>query len=78
MRKSRRNPQQAVDEFNAHATPGDSFMYLAHPTATLQPVTIAGEAWVLGGHTAVVMTNEVGGCVALDALRAADVRRQPA
>jgi len=36
-----------------------------------KPTTTASEAWLLGGHTAVVMLDGVSGCYALNRVRPA-------
>lgn len=62
------NLQRRVDEFNAVHPVGSPMWYRSHPSAAGKTVVTTAPAYLLMGHTAVVMVTDVRGCVALDAL----------
>jgi hypothetical protein len=57
-----------VGAFNRRHRIGAEFFYYSHPHAEPRRVSTRTEAYILSGHTPVVMVNGVGGCVALSAL----------
>lgn len=57
-----------VAYFNTHVPIGTVMEYRTHRKAEPRLVTTTTEAWVLSGHTAVVMVDGVSGCVAIAAL----------
>lgn len=62
--KKRPNPQEAVDLFNARVPVGAEVSVVRDDkTATVTKTTSA--AYVLGGHTAVIMLEGISGCFLL-------------
>lgn len=72
MRRRKRDPEVQATVFNAIHRVGTPVSYKAHPSADPVTTTTRSEAWVLGGHTAVVLIAAGAGCVALDALTPVD------
>jgi hypothetical protein len=65
------DPAAAVENFNAAYAEGDPMVYRSRPGAEPVLVHVAGAAYVLSGHTAVVFVsghNAPRACVALSAL----------
>lgn len=68
MTAKQKSPDDRVEGFNrAHAI-GTKVLYRSYPGATHRATQTRSEAWVLGGHTPVVMIEGTAGGVALDAL----------
>lgn len=67
--------QRKVDRFNSAHAVGTAVTYRSHPTADPFETRTRSAAWVLSGHTAVVMVEGVAGGVALDAVT---LTKQPA
>lgn len=61
--------QARVARFNDHRP--EAVVYSSSPSAEKIIAKVDGDAYVLGGHTAVVQLVSVSGCVALDAVRTA-------
>lgn len=61
--------EKSVAQWNAAHGLDTPVEYRSHPSAAPLATNTCSPAWVLGGHSAVVMVEEVRGCVALSALR---------
>ena len=59
--------------WNASVPIGAEIEYRMVPGAPPMRYTTRCEAYVMGGHTAVVMLNDKRGCVAINACRAVEV-----
>ncbi|GMV72937.1 MAG: hypothetical protein AMXMBFR77_27740 [Phycisphaerales bacterium] len=59
----------AVTIWNSTHPPGTPVEYTPHPDATPRRTRTRSIAWLLGGHTAVVMIEGMAGGVALTHLR---------
>lgn len=57
--------ERQVAKFNAKHPVGTAVVYRSSPSALATRSRIASEAWLLSGHTPVVMLDNVRGCVAL-------------
>lgn len=68
MAKARKSPEARVEGFNRTTQLGTKVLYTSSPGARAKATWLTSQAWVLGGHTPVVMVDGVRGCVALDAL----------
>jgi hypothetical protein len=66
---TKKSPFAMVDQFNRRWTVGTKALYYSHPSAEPRGVETTSAAWVLGGHSAVVLVDSVSGAVAIDALR---------
>lgn len=65
-----KNPQQAVDAWNeCHpiGTPVTRYR-LIKPLREGNPTTTRSQAWVMGGHSAMVLVDDVAGGVALESV----------
>ncbi len=67
--RTKKSPEARVEGFNQANPVGTKVLYKRH-TSDPSPLATATrtEAWVLSGHTAVVMVEGVAGCVGLDFL----------
>lgn len=63
-------PQEAVDAWNAKHRPGISVAVIKDSATGDAIITeTTSEAWVMGGHTAVIMLADISGCYMLDRVK---------
>jgi len=67
-REAGRTPESRVEAFNRQWPAGTAALYTSSPRTCTMATHTRSEAWVLGGHTPVVLVEGVSGAVALDAL----------
>jgi hypothetical protein len=63
------SPTKRVDAFNGKHAIGTPVEYRRYPTAEPVVTVTRSEAWVMGGHTPVVLVDGVSGSVALFAIK---------
>lgn len=61
---SLKEQQQAVADWNSHWSPG-VLVEVRLDGGTLQVTRTRSEAWLLGGHTAVVLVEQIAGAYSL-------------
>lgn len=59
---------KTVKQFNLSHPAGTPVLYRSHPHAEPLATRTTSEAWLMGGHTAVVLIGGVVGCVGIFAL----------
>ncbi len=67
--ENRDDPQDRVDAFNAYQPVGSRVEYRRHSGAPWIETRVRGEAYVMGGHSAMVFLEGVSGSWSLDHVR---------